>query len=315
MSTTSEQLRQKIRGPVYPIVMPFRENEDVDYDALADYASYLIEQGAKTLLMTVGTSRFNLLSHEEMKKANATLAQATAGRATAIAAGPGPNSGCTRSNIEFANEALEAGADGILLLYPERWYGDEPIVEFFHTVADNTDLPVLIHAVPMRDGFGGVKALKPFSVEMLERVAEHPSIAGIKEENGDRNLFDAIHARFHKELPLIGAGGAMRRFMGDYKLGSTTYLVGLGSFRPALSEEFYQKLTSGDETGAAAIAEKYEDPFFHFAVQLGWHRCLKETLAQLGLMLPHERAPFNRISQEERFELRDVLKKIGWLES
>jgi 4-hydroxy-tetrahydrodipicolinate synthase len=314
MSTdTFAALKARIRGPVFPIVMPFAENGDVDYAALAWYANFLAEAGAPVLLLTVGTSRYNLLSDEEMLKANETVVQAAAGRAVVIVAGPGPSRGSTRQNIQFARHAQQHGADGILLLYPERWYGDEPVIKFFQDVADSVEIGIMIHAVSMRDGFGGVKAVKYLDADLLEKILQRPNFVGIKEENGDRAIFEEILRRFNQTLPVIGAGGAMRRFIGDRKLGSYTYLVGNGSFNPVKELQFYNMVMAGDEAAALEFAAANEDEFFALAVKLGWHRALKETLHQMGLMPAFEREPFTRISEAERTELRAVLLKNGWV--
>jgi 4-hydroxy-tetrahydrodipicolinate synthase len=61
-----DDLRARIRGPVFPIVIPFTENEDVDYEGLHRYVEFLVNGGARVLLLTVGTSRFNLLTSQEM---------------------------------------------------------------------------------------------------------------------------------------------------------------------------------------------------------------------------------------------------------
>lgn len=308
-----DALRARIRGPVFPIVAPFTETEDLDYDALYRYVDFLVEGGAPVLLVTVGTSRFNLLTREEMLAFNEMVVRAVAGRAMTIVAGPGPARGSTRENIAFAQHAQSVGADAILVLYPERWYGDEPVVKFFHTVAGSVDLAILPHAIPMRDGFGGVKALKYLDADLLEQIVQKPNVIGVKEENGDRATFEQILSRLNYRLPVIGAGGAMRRFINDHKLGSYTYLVGIGSFKPQLAVEFYKATMAGDLQIAESIAERFEDPYFGFAVKLGWHRALKETLYQLGLMPKFERAPFNRVTEAERTQLREVLGQCGWL--
>ncbi|HEG43164.1 MAG TPA: dihydrodipicolinate synthase family protein [Phycisphaerales bacterium] len=308
-----DNLRARIRGPVFPIVVPFDRNEDVDYESLTGYVKFLVDNGAKNLLLTVGTSRYNLLTDMEMLKVNETVANAACGNALVIAAGPGPVRGSIRQNIEFARHASSSGADGILLLYPERWYGDEPVVDFFRKVAESTDIGIMIHAVPMRDGYGGVKALKYLDADLIGKIVDEPNIIGIKEENGDRAVFEEVLDRFNKTLPIIGAGGAMRRFIGDKRLGSYTYLVGIGSFKPEITLEFYDSVMAGDIDKAEKIAEKYEDPYFQFAVKLGWHRALKETLSQLDIMPPFERAPFNRVSEDHRETLNKVLAGCGWL--
>ncbi len=309
-----ESLKSAIRGPVFPILTPFKENGDVDYTALYRYVDYLVSAGAPVILGTVGTSRFNLLTREEMLTFNETLVAAVNGRAVTIVAGPGPNHGSTRENICFAQHAHSIGADGILVLYPERWYGERPVVEFFRDVAESTHCGIMIHALPMRDGFGGVKALKYFDADLLEKIISIPNIIGVKEENGERPVFEEMLARFKKRAAIIGAGGCMRRFLKDQQLGSISYLVGIGSFKPELAITFFNAVMDDDRQTAERIAQSNEDPYFEFAVRLGWHRALKETLYLLNLMPPHERKPLTRISDNGRQELITVLAHCGWLQ-
>ena len=308
-----DNLKKSIRGPVFPIVVPFRENQDLDLDSLHRYVDFLAKEGAPVLLVTVGTSRFNLLSRDEMKAVNQVVAEAAAGRSLTIVAGPGPISGSTRENIEFAKYAERIGADAILILYPERWYGDEPVIEFFHEVASNTTLGVVVHALPMRDGFGGVTSLRYLTADLLEKITSKENIIGIKEESGNREIFERILARLNRRTPVIGAGGAMRRFINDYKLGSITYLVGIGSIRPDLALDFYDAVINGEEAVAESIAAKYEDAYFSFAVESGWHPTLKESLSLMGLLPPYERSPLQRIPVGRRKLLAQLMKDLCWL--
>ena len=306
------ELRSRIRGPVFPVPVPFTENEDVDYEALESYVDFLISNGAPVIIATVGTSRYNLLTEEEMLEVNKVIARTAGDRAVSVAAGPGPMSGSTRQNIHFAQKAQEAGADAVMLLYPERWYGDEPVISFFHEVSDAVDIGIMIHAVPMRDGFGGVNAKKYMDAFLLDRIVEKDNVVGIKEENAKRSIYEEILHQLNDRVPVIGAGGAMNRFLKDVHLGAYTYLVGIGSFRPDIAVAFYKAVMERDEQQALALTQQFEDPYFDIAVSLGWHRALKETMSLYGLVQPFERAPMNRISASDHEKLKDALLAMGW---
>ena len=306
------ELRSRIRGPVFPVPVPFKETEDVDYYALEQYVQFLVSNGAPVIIATVGTSRFNLLTDDEMLEVNRVIARAAGENAIAVAAGPGPMAGSTRQNIFFAEEARKAGADAIMLLYPERWYGDEPVVSFFHEVCDAVDIGVMVHAVPMRDGFGGVNAKKYMSAMLLDRISEKDNVIGIKEENANRSIYEEILHQLNDRVPVIGAGGAMNRFINDVKLGAYTYLVGVGSFLPDVAVAFYNAAMEREEEKALEIAQRFEEPYFDIAVSLGWHRALKETLALYDLMPPFERAPMNRIEAPFLEKLKEALHTLGW---
>lgn len=306
-------IRSKIHGPVYPIPMPFDGQGRVDDAALQSYCEYLVEGGAPTLLMTVGTSRFNLLTRAEMEKANAVVAKAAGRRALFIASGPGPNSGSLAENVLFAKMAADEGADALMAVYPERWYGDEGVQEFYLQLADQSPIPVCVHAQPFRDGFGGIHATKPFALSILQRISEHPNIGCIKEENGNREIFEEVLRAINPSVPVIGAGGAMRRHIKDAALGSVTYLVGVESIIPSLGPKFFDAVHSKNLELAEAIAETNEDPFFQKAVEFGWHRSLKAALAIVGKMPLSERSPFPPVSDSQYAELKEIAHKCGWI--
>lgn len=296
-----------ITGPVFPITIPFLEDQSVDYASLGSYCDFLVNKGAKNLLVTVGTSRFNLLTSHEMLEVNKIVASSGNSDTTVVVSGPGPNSGSKSENIAFAKEAALCGADGLIVVFPERYYGHSHVVEFFLSVADASPIPIWIHAVPFRDGFGGVNSSVKFTLDLLETLSEHPNIVGVKEENGDRALFVEIFSSLKHQLNIIGAGGAMRRYLKDHPLGAQCYLVGIESFVPHLGLNFFNLMSEGRLVEAEAIALNHEDAFFKIAVKYGWHRSLKAALHICGLMPLYERDPFPPLSDIEIGNLKSVM--------
>ena len=64
----SNTITPKVEGPVIPLPTPFTKDYKVDYDALASYVDFLVLNGIKNVMTTVGTSRYNLLTDDEIKK-------------------------------------------------------------------------------------------------------------------------------------------------------------------------------------------------------------------------------------------------------
>jgi dihydrodipicolinate synthase/N-acetylneuraminate lyase len=60
---------KEVKGTVIPLPTPFTKEGDVDYKTMHSYVEFLISNGIKNVMTTVGTSRFNLLSDEEVKEA------------------------------------------------------------------------------------------------------------------------------------------------------------------------------------------------------------------------------------------------------
>ena len=298
-------------GPVFPIPIPFLEDQSVDYHSLVSYCDFLVNNGAKNLLVTVGTSRFNLLNRQEMLEVNKVVASVGNQDTTIVVSGPGPSSGSKIENIAFAEEAALCGADGLIVVFPERFYTKSQVSDFFLSIADSSPIPIWIHAVPFRDGFGGVNSSRKFDLDLLNTVVDHPNIVGIKEENGDRDLYLKVQSALKNKICIIGAGGAMRRYLKDHPLGAHCYLVGIESFAPRLGLNFFQLMSEHRFDEAELMALKHEDSFFNLAVQYGWHRSLKAALNISGLMPLYERSPFPPLSDGEVHNLSSIMTSTG----
>ncbi len=296
-----------LEGPIYPILTAFGEDGEVDHAALANYVDVITRAGVPAILTTVGTSRFNLLSFEEIKKVNETVCRAAQKRCLVILAGP--QTGSTAINVEFARHAQSVGADAFIAFYPDRWYSDGDILAFFKELSDSVDIGIMLHEMPMRSGYGGNKQ---YGLDLLERLIDLPNVVGIKEECMDGSYAYQIHRRLSGKCGIIGAG-SMRNYLRDQNAGARAYLVGIENFFPRVGTRFAEAVKGSDIRQAQAIMFAYEDPYFDTAVQLGWHVALKETLHLLNLMPPFERAPLMRLPEDKRATLRALVEKLGWL--
>jgi len=151
---TRDQIRNGLSGPVIPLPTPFSaDGNAVDHDALAKYVAFQCDNGAPAIMTTVGTSRFNLLSDDEITAVNATVATACGKDTMCILAGP--QVGGLEQNIRWAKQAVAAGGDAYIAFFPERWYGEEAIFSFFETLSNSVNIGVMIHEMAMRSGYYG----------------------------------------------------------------------------------------------------------------------------------------------------------------
>lgn len=298
--------KNQIQGPVIPVPTPFNQDETVDYDGLASYISFLDESGIPAIMTTVGTSRYNLLSWEEITKANNVIAQQCK-KAKSIVANP--TTGGLKSTIEFGLSAQKAGAEYFLVYFPERHYGEENTYKYFKQLNTALDIKILLHEMPMRNGFGGPAV--QYSIPLLERLFQLENIVGLKEEALDAPYSNQIVERFSDEIIIIGAGGGMSRYLNrDFDRGSNAFLGGIGNFNPALELEFYNAIQNGNRARAEEIVKNIEAKYFEAVVPIGWHPSLKEALNIKGLMQVHERVPMKQCSAEERATIQQIISDL-----
>ena len=54
-------LRQRLTGPTFSIITPFKDDESLDTECLSNYVKFLYRNGARVFYIMVYNSRFSLL--------------------------------------------------------------------------------------------------------------------------------------------------------------------------------------------------------------------------------------------------------------
>jgi 4-hydroxy-tetrahydrodipicolinate synthase len=170
MKTKGEQFA----GVTVALVTPFR-NGDVDFDALGRLVDWHVEQGTDCLAPVGTTGESPTLDHDEHERVIAAVVERAAGRILVM---PGTGSNSTREALRLTRFARQAGADGALMVGP---YYNKPTQEgyyrHFAAVAEAVDLPIVLYNIPGRTGSNMLP-------ETIARLAELPTIVGIKEATG-----------------------------------------------------------------------------------------------------------------------------------
>src|SRR6056300_784174 len=109
-------LKDRIKGPVYSIITPFKNNgKDIDYESLENYIQYMYDNGAKIFYAMAFNTRYLLMSEEEIYKVNECVIKKVKSfndDETIIIVGD-PLDCSTETSIKFAQHAKEHGADMI----------------------------------------------------------------------------------------------------------------------------------------------------------------------------------------------------------
>jgi 4-hydroxy-tetrahydrodipicolinate synthase len=180
MKTKGEQFA----GVTVALVTPFR-NGEVDFEDLRRLVSWHIEQGTDCLSPVGTTGESPTLDHDEHERVIAAVVEQAAGRIK-VMAGTGSNS--TREAIRLTRFAHRTGANGALMVGP---YYNKPTQEgyyrHFAAVAEAVDLPIVLYNIPARTGSN----ILP---ETIARLAELPTIVGIKEATGSLDQASQIAA-------------------------------------------------------------------------------------------------------------------------
>jgi 4-hydroxy-tetrahydrodipicolinate synthase len=163
------------KGAITALVTPFRDGE-IDWAAFEVLLERQVAGGVHGVVACGTTGESATLSHDEHAAVVRFCVETVRGRTKVIA---GAGSYATAEAIALVRGAEAAGADGALVVTP---YYNRPSQEGLHrhyaAIAAACALPVLIYNVPSRTG-GDI------GNETVFRLAELPSIAGVKDATGD----------------------------------------------------------------------------------------------------------------------------------
>jgi 4-hydroxy-tetrahydrodipicolinate synthase len=158
------------------MVSPMKPDGSIDLDGAAELAAHLVDNGHDGLVVNGTTGESPTTTDSEKADLVRVVVEAVGHRAHIIA-GAGSNN--TAHSLECARAAAKAGAGGLLIVTP--YYNKPPqegVLAHFTSVADATDLPVMVYDIPGRTGTA-------IHTQTLLRMAAHPRIVAVKDAKGD----------------------------------------------------------------------------------------------------------------------------------
>jgi 4-hydroxy-tetrahydrodipicolinate synthase len=154
----------------------FNDDGSVNYEATADLATYLVDNGSDGLVVTGTTGESSTLDDDEKSELFRVVKDAVGDRAT-IVAGTGSND--TAHSVELTKRADALGVDGILAVTP--YYNKPPVeglMQHFGAMAAVTDKPMIIYNIPGRCALN----IEP---ETLAELYKIDNIVAVKQANTD----------------------------------------------------------------------------------------------------------------------------------
>jgi 4-hydroxy-tetrahydrodipicolinate synthase len=251
------------------MVTPFTAEGALDIEGAQKLADHLVEQGCDGIVVSGTTGESPTTSDAEKDQLLHAVIEAVGDRAIVVA---GVGSNDTAHSVEQAQLAAKAGAGGALLVTP--YYNRPPqagIEAHFRTIADATELPVLLYDIPVRTG-------APIATETLLRLADHPRIVAVKDAKGDLTASSVVLA----ETDLAYYSGDDALNLPLLSIGAAGFVSVVGhTFTPQLVE-LLEAFDAGDTTRAIALHQLLLPAYIGFFRTQGVITT-KAALRELGL--------------------------------
>jgi dihydrodipicolinate synthase/N-acetylneuraminate lyase len=208
--------------------------------------------------------------------------------------------GATREAVRQARLAGEWGVSGLMVLPPMRYKSDaRETVTFFRTVADSTDLPVMIYNNP-------VDYKIDVTPEMFEELLRSsPNIEAVKESTRDVTNVTRLINRFGDRLKILC--GVDTVALEELLMGANGWVGGLVGAFPAETVALYRLAKAGRLAEARDI-HRWFLPLLELDIHPKLVQYIKLAESEVGLGSEYVRAPRLPLVGQEREQVLEVIR-------
>lgn len=287
MSKQHGRFRTRI---ISALCTPLQEDESLHLESLAMHIEDQVQAGFAGILLGGTMGLMQLLSDKTYRELIEQGVQLASGRLE-IMVGVGDTSFVrTRDRIAFAQQF---DVDGLVVLTPSWWkFEQEELIRYYTALADFASKPIYLYDLPVRTGVS-------ISLEILQELADHPNIAGIKCSGAwqaTRQVIDMFAAR----LRVIPAQPLMIDQL--IRLGIQDNLDGIYSVFPELTAKIIELSEAGHWEDAETLMRQLSE----ILIVLGRYGVMSAAIALLnarGITATTLPRPLRPLDERQRAKL------------
>jgi 4-hydroxy-tetrahydrodipicolinate synthase len=281
---------------VYPaLTTKFTPNDELDFEAFKKNVDFQLKAGVDGLIIGGSLGEASTLSNEEkdeltrysVKEFSVPIVMNIAEQST-------------REAIAAAGKAQDYGAVGLMLLPPMRYNADSrETVEFFTTVARNTDLPIMIYNNPI-----DYKIM--VTLDMFEELVRYDNIEAVKESTRDTTNVTRMINRFGDRFKILC--GVDTLAVESLLMGADGWVAGLVDAFPQETVAIYRLIKAGRHQEAVKIFRWFL-PLLELDIHPKLVQNIKLAEVATGIGTENVRAPRLKLAGEERQRVQDIIDK------
>lgn len=292
---------EQIQGSIVAMITPFHGDGSVDFESL----SRLVERqiaGHTDAILTLGTTgEAATMTSEENEAVVAHTIRTVAGRVPVIV---GSGSNCTETMLKNSLKFQEMGADALLLISPfYNKTNEEGMYRHFVTVADAVNIPCILYNVPGRTGCS-------IPVGVVERLAKHPHVAGIKEASGSMSYAMKIAHCIGPEFALYSGNDDITVPL--LSIGGSGVISVYANVMPEMCHSIVRDYLDGSGERAVENHLRYLKLMNDLFLEVN-PIPVKTALNLMGLNAGPVRLPLYEMAAENREKLYKTMREAGLL--
>lgn len=233
-------IKEKLQGIFAPIVTPFKDNEDIDLDALRHNLAMYARTSLGGFLACGSNGENKSLSESERLTVVETVLAGKHPEQTVVV---GVMYEAQRHAERFIAAVADLGADFALIQSPsyfKKLITDDLLLGYFSTLADSSAIGLLVYNCPQ---FNGIT----LSIELLRQLSKHPNIVGMKDSTPgcDLEVMKLNSDSFHV---MVGSITKLKDFVPAGSIGGT---ISFANFCPDLAAGLYRRIRDDGPAEAA----------------------------------------------------------------
>lgn len=288
-----------LRGvnPILPT--PFLEDGALDLASLRRSIDLMADVGADGVAILGFLGEAHKLSGAERRTVVEAVVDQAGGR---LSVWVGVRALGTAGAVEQAREAEALGADAVFVA-PIPPQNDAALERHFRTVADATDLPLILHDYPASFGL-------TLSVDLIGRLARDGVAPYIKLE--DTPALPKVSAVIEASEGRIGVFGGLggQYFLEELQRGAAGIMTGFAF--PEVLVGLYRRYASGDAAGAERLFHRTID-LMRYEFQPGIGLAFRKHVYRMRGTYATEvcRPPAPSLTEIDRAEFAQVVARCG----
>lgn len=287
-------------GAGVAIVTPFHADGSINYNKLEELIDFHCNNGTDSIVICGTTGESATMTEAEHVDCIKKAVEFTRGRIPVVA-GTGSNS--TQTAIELSREAVEAGADGLLIVTP--YYNkctQQGLIQHYTAIAKEAKAPIIMYSVASRTGVN----IAPETVATLVKNVDN--IVGIKEASGNISQIAKIMSLTDGKIDLYS--GNDDQIVPIMSLGGIGVISVLANVAPKATHDICAKYLAGDVKGSLELQLKalpLVDALFNEVNPIP----VKKAMQLMGYEVGGLRMPLTELTEANTEKLAKAMRDFG----
>ena len=284
-------------GIYVPLVTPFKENGEIDYEVLAQATKFVLSKGADGIYACGGTAEFPLLTTEERKRCLEVIVANADGKEVIAHVG----SPSTAESVELAVHAASVGANMLSAVAPYYFgYTFAQIKEYFTKIAHATKLDLMIY---------NAAQARTYSLEEMKELLEDEKITAVKYTGQNFYFLERLIHAFPEKKFYTGCDEA---FLAGAAVGSHGAIGTTYNYYADKYIEARKLFKEGKNAEALSIIHKLNSITECIISTSNIIAATKYIMSLQGLdILPISREPFSPLTQEQKSKVKEIFEGAG----